>query len=809
MATPEVKNNYEATLDSYLSKLKEDKGGVLFIPVEAGADKKPISDLREKAKELGYDFRTADVSKPGYFGGQALPEDAKGLRVEDPTKLLQVIVQYKAGKMNLASYKSQGKLDQDILSSMVGAVDTFTTDTIQQDGQPVEEDADGGLQKGNYRIITRSETGRYINAIAFFTGKESKELEDDLDSAIKEAEEKYKDILPTWDKTGNIIDNVAGIEGIIKTKLFDSNKYTGERDIDSFKYEQARRNDKTLQILENRSAKKSIVLYLNNLEQIDETNAAALTHIIRSAPKSKIFIVGSYEVDSLGLEEELGNDNLREIKDEHKDKIQYMPLYSPEGFEKDLQDKFKDAPESAAQFLAIAAAAKSAANSEVLSKAAETFGIDGKTIINCIPYLIENKLLKDWKPANSKIAKKALEAYTEKQEFYKTVAEVIESVYGRKAKQFSPLLAELYESAKDEAKVIEWAKVAAKHFADTSNFESAIKKYQQVFGLLKDKAAQMETLERKLDVENVYGNSNLLEEDGEKVYNLAKEFGDKRLQAKALLAWCGALKDKYRNDAALPKLDEAITLLTELNQKNGLAEAHYHRAASFVNVGKHDEALKSIVLSEEFARETNNKKMLGNVLNMRALIYKSEKNYEEAEKTFIAAKEIFEEINDFQDVGKILNNLASLYVNTKNFKKAIEIGEEGSKKLSDVNYLLPVPALLQTLAAAYEELGDLTRAKEALARAGEHATRIGNTKIEAYAKYSQGVYSGGKEREKFFEETAEILQKHPLKSNEAAPLTKSVEEEVVKDVKRWLTFAGNLEHKEKIKAILEDLLKSN
>jgi hypothetical protein len=105
-------------------------------------------------------------------------------------------------------------------------------------------------------------------------------------------------------------------------------------------------------------------------------------------------------------------------------------------------------------------------------------------------------------------------------------------------------------------------------------------------------------------------------------------------------------------------------------------------------------------------------------------------------------------------------------------------------------------------------LGDLTRAKEALARASEYATRIGNTQIEVYAKYSQGVYSGGKEREKFFEEAAKILQKHPLESNKRVPLTKSVEEEVVKDVKRWKILAKKLGCEEEIKVILKDLSES-
>lgn len=809
MATPEAKKNYEVTLDSYLSSLGEkDRKATLFIPVEAGADKAPIDYLRKKAAALGYDFRPADVSKPGHFGEQALPEDAKDLRIESPPNILGGFINEASGLL-MAKYEHMGiesTLDSELYTSMTQAVTNFIKDTIKQlgrEGSAYNIFGDGDLK---FAVVARPHIAA---TIMYESSTEDNNIKEILYKITGDIESEKKQELVNWnnntDETHPLISYLNGkLQEITSDK-----KYSGERDIDSFKYEQARRNDKTLQILEKRAAGKPIVLYLNNLEQVDETNAAALAHIIRSAPKSKIFIVGSYEVDKLGLEEELGNDNLREIRDEHEDKIQYLALNSPEDFEKDLQNKFKDAPEFAAQFLAIAAAAKSAADSEVLSKAAEALGIDGKTIINCIPYLIENKLLKDLKPANSKIAKKALEAYEEKPEFYKAVAEAIESVYGSKAKQFSPLLAELYESAKDEAKVIEWAKVAAEHFADTSNFESAIKKYQQVFDLLKDKAAQLETLEKKLDVESAHGNSNLLEEDGEKAYNLAKELQDKRLQAKALLVWGTAIKDKYRNDTALPKLEEVVTLLTEIGQKDGLAEAYYHRAGSFVNIGKNSEATKELEQAECFARETNNKKMLGNVLNMRAIIQRSEKNYEEAEKTYVAAKKIFEEINDFADVGKILNNLANLHLNTKNFGKAIEIGEDGVRKLSDVNYLLPVPALLQTLGAAYEELGDSSKAKETFARANEYAARIGNTKIEIFSNFSQGLHSGKQERDKYFNEAVKISQKHPLKSNEQAPLTKSVEEEVTEDVKRWLAFAKNLGHEEKIKALIENLAKNN
>ncbi len=809
MATPEAKKDYESTLDSYLSSLGEkDRKATLFIPIEAGANKEPLAYLKKQAEALGYDFRTADVAKPGHFGEQILPEDAKHLRIERPSKILGGYISDTSGVL-MAKYERLGlesTLDSELHTGMTQAVVSFIKDTVQKLGR--EGSADNILGDGDlkFAVVARPHIAA---SIMYESPTEDNSIKEILYKITGDIESEKKQEIVEWDNT---VDETHPLINYLNGKLQEitsDKRYSGERDLDSFKYEQARRNDKTLQILEKRSAGKPIVLYLENLEQLDETNAAALEHIIRSAPKSKIFIVGSYEVDKLGLEEELGNDNLREIRDEHQDKIQYLPLYSPEGFEKDLQNKFKDAPESAAQFLAIAAAAKSAADSEVLSKAAETLGIDGKTIMNCMSYLIENKLLKDLKPANSKIAKKALESYKDQPEFYKTIAEAIEFVYKGRAKQFSPLLAELYESAKDEAKVIDWAKVAAEQFTDTSNFESAIRKYQQVLDLLKDKSAQLETLEKKLDVESAHGNSNLLEEDGEKAYNLAKELQDKRLQAKALLVWGKAIKDKYRNDSAFPKLDEAIILLTELNQKNGLAEAHYHRAGSFTHIGKNSEATRELEKAEYFARETNSKKMLGNVLNQRGLIYKSEKNYAEAEKTFLAAKETFEEIKDFADVGKILNNLASLHMNTKNFKKAIEIGEEGFRKLSEVNYLLPVPALLQTLGAAYEELGNSLKAKETFVRADEYATRIGNTKIAAFAKYSQGVYSGGKERGKFFEETAEILQKHPLKSNEAAPLTKSVEEEVTEDIKRWLAFAKNLNCEEKIKAIIEDLSKNN
>jgi len=663
----------QTTINNLLDNLKAGKGSTLLIPIEAGADKSIINYLKEKAKELGYDFKPASFAKPDYFGEQVLSAHIKDLQIEHPPKLLQVVLQYKSGKMGLANYP---QTDQEIFSSMIGATDSFLVDSFQQDGAIVEDDADSAINKGDYSIISRNKAGKYINAVAKITGDATEELETDLDSMLQKAEEKYQSILPEWGKTG-IVDNVAGMTDIIKTELFDSKKYSGEFDADRLTHEHESRAVKTWKILEEHANKNPVILFLENLEQLNEADASALLYMIRSTPDSKILIAGAYDVDP--FKEKSENSYLNNIEDALKDEnyVQKLILHSPKNFEEELQKHFKDISPYTLTILAFAAAAGNASDKRIIAEAAKFRGVKEYTEIKKILDITNGNisgLLENFKPANSKIARKAMEQATP--ELYKAVAQAIEEAKKGKLKYFSPLIAELYQKAEDKEKAIGWAGIAAEHAQQNKNTDQAIYFHRIIFeqGSAENKLNSLERIV-KIGWEGGKDRQQVLA-DAEELEKLALKTGARDKLYTAMLYGARVYAELKKTDEALKSIEQTDELSKKLGEEENF-DIEQVKGVVFLAKKEYENALAEFEKAFSIAVKKENEKEQFKALVGKANAFKNLKRYDEAKQIYEKQEILTKMWKDHHNTAIVLNNLAAAYWFLEKYNDADKCVNEG------------------------------------------------------------------------------------------------------------------------------------
>ena len=197
---------------------------------------------------------------------------------------------------HLSNTRREG-MDEEILSSMLTAVQDFVRDSFG-DGQ--DKPGDGGLGKleyGSKKIMLAHGRGAY--AAAVMSGEEHPRMRLDLAGALKALEEGMGDVLASWDGD---MDDVSGAADYLKPLM--ARRYPVKPSMESMNVEAERLKvvERMSEVLAERAGAGSVMV-VDDVHWADGTTLAALPYLMRNAASVKALICCTTEVSEKAGEE--------------------------------------------------------------------------------------------------------------------------------------------------------------------------------------------------------------------------------------------------------------------------------------------------------------------------------------------------------------------------------------------------------------------------------------------------------------------------------------------------------------------------
>ncbi|MEM2873969.1 MAG: tetratricopeptide repeat protein [Candidatus Nanoarchaeia archaeon] len=575
-----------------------DKPGSYFFAVESGADITQLKDLQEQASKFGYTVLKATAS-PEYifekaFKDAKLDNYAKELQITSPAKLQRVFVITPAGKLASKKDAEDFNLESDVFASMLTAVSDFVDDALIRSGLTTEE-PHKSLTKGNFTIEMFYNQNFTIAVI--YEGHDPR-IKDDIKRIHAKIDKDYGYLLREWD--GVVTEQIQSLEDVLKENLFDTKKYTGKHDIATLKQLCEQRRWHTLEAIENLARRKKVLLYLDNVGDLDSTTIEDLYHIARNA-KDKFTLVCTHYIDNIKDEPE--NKDLQNIIDKlKKEKLcETFEIKSQQSIYEILPSISENA-KKVLQFAALGATGSALLKASCLSTA---------DFANAYIELQGKRLLIDDRVATRKLATKIAEEITDKNLYGKT-AEAIESVHKENLVEFAGVLFSLYAKIDNKEAAAKWAKTAAEYALKKADLVNALKWYRTLaqFALGEEK---IESLKKAIELGFYQINDREgwtpVEEDIRNLENIAKQEGSIKDEAIAKL-FRGKVYIRRADPAkALEVLESAGVLLNKIGEQDLYADLLNAKANALVNEGRYDEAVNILKELVDLTRIIGNKKI--------------------------------------------------------------------------------------------------------------------------------------------------------------------------------------------------------
>lgn len=681
-----------------------EKPGSYFTAVEAGADTTQLKDLQEQASKLGYAVLKATAGAD-YIFEKALKDAkfdnyAKELQITQPAKLQRAFVITPAGKLASKKDAEGFHLEGDVFTSMLSAVGDFMEDALTQSGITSEEPYKS-LTKGNFTI--EMVYNQNFTTAAIYEGHDSR-VKDDLKKTHAEIDKCYGEVLRDWD--GAVTGEIESLENVLRENLFDTQKYTGEHDINTIKQLREQRRWKALDAIENLAKEKKILLYLDNLEDLDSATIQDLYHIARNA-KDKFMLVGVYHADNIN--DEPDNKDLQNIIDKLKEEklCETAEIKSSQS----VYDVLPHISENAKKVLQLAALG---ATGSALQKAS---GLNTADFVNAYIELQGKRLLVDDRVATRKLAGKVAEEITDEQT-YLAVANAIEAVNKDNIDKFAGVLSDLYSKTEEKDKAAKWAKTAAEFALKNADLIRGLEWYSKLVEVTTDNKEKGDSLEKVVELGFYQLSLSQQEADTDRLEKLALAGNDTKRQAVAKLMRGKTYVSGGRLDEALVELEKAGKLFSELGETGLHTDALYTRGVALNRQCHFDEARTCF---ETILATTNDKRKkikalssigYGHIRKGDLLGASSPEAIAECSKAvgyFEESLKLADTIDDLYLKTNTLSNLAAGYVGIGKFSKAKEYAEKAIELYKGVGNLLGVSNSLTTIGYLEGELGNLAQ----------------------------------------------------------------------------------------------------
>jgi hypothetical protein len=123
-----------------------------------------------------------------------------------PYTMEELYLVYDDGRLISSKHSREAKVDSDIMSSMLTAINDFVKDSFQTEGNL------GAIDYGENKIILERGDQTVLAAVVY--GEATRDLRSKMGSAVREIEEEYAENLESWDGD---IDKLSGTEDTLDT----------------------------------------------------------------------------------------------------------------------------------------------------------------------------------------------------------------------------------------------------------------------------------------------------------------------------------------------------------------------------------------------------------------------------------------------------------------------------------------------------------------------------------------------------------------------------------------------------------------
>ncbi len=282
-----------------------------------------------------------------------------------------------------------------------------------------------------------------------------------------------------------------------------------------------------------------------------------------------------------------------------------------------------------------------------------------------------------------------------------------------KGAQHSPKESSLVEEA---AQLIEVADSVRNSVPD-----SAMADYNKVIGLLqnsgKDKANIHLLAKSYVGIANIYsetGDYKLALKNDSIAMKFANQFGDKQMQAKALVMRGTTLYRLGEYDKALNCDEKAEKLAIEIKDFEIQAKISANRAMIYFYQGDNQKTIEGFTKALNIGKQINDKMLIaGNYLNL-AIVYNNLSKNDSVLVYYKLALELFKQLNDKNGELLCYQNIGSLYYDFSDFEKTIDYYERSVKLALEMNDKSNTAKGYHNLAEVYMHIGDVSKATDLL-----------------------------------------------------------------------------------------------
>ena len=703
-------------------------GGVLGIEQEIGAQD-GLALAKEVLEASGYKVyqASADKSSASIFE-KLFPEYANDFRIDKPPKIMAA--RYLKSGMVLADVEREDMgLDPDIFSGMLEAVGNFVHDSFGVVKGNMEDGS--GLKKLAYEdyIIQMSRSGE-DTLYAIVKGKESKELENDLDNLMALIKRDHSKFLDQW--KGSMGDpQISEIFMHIKNSLIDSRNYEGELTSDRLRMEQMKTKDMILKRIESisRSEEGNIVLLLDDAQDIRTLDLELLSLIART---TSVPIIIQYEIDM--IDSSISKDLDQFIQDMKIETKYHEITMKLEGVSIDdiVASKLKDIDEKTLEMLQYSAVADEF-NSMLLSS---IFSISAVDVWSIGKRLEDAGILKGVRFSNSRIKERALESIPVNEQRGVDI-----QVAGELAKNenSSPMVAELYlkhAEVKEEyrEKAVEFSSMAAEQFELATDIGSALGHYLTVIEISQDAELKMKTLEKVIDLEwvtssrweDLLTHADLLEE-------IARSENDIKRQGISCLGRAHVFHEQRNIESGEENLNAAEDLFKSIDDNDHLFSVYNSKGLLLINKKDYDAALN---IFEDLLESSHNDlgRYSRTMLNI-GLVYDHKKDYDRSEECYIKGLAMCNDAHGDIDhaVSIALSNLSLIYYKREDFEQSMKYAQESLEKSLEIGDVSTAARTLNTIGDIYLfklENKEMDKAQEAFEQALRYAQRASSYPAE-------------------------------------------------------------------------------
>lgn len=288
------RENEKKLLSECIEKAKKSEGCALIIEGEAGIGKSSLVEFLKREAErtkmtvcIG-ESTVADGSKP-YFPIQKALEtltDNTVFQSEEFVYFNEIFLISKIGLLisHVSRTHSEG-LDEDILGSMLTAVQDFVKDSFGDTGSGAEKGGLGKLEYQNTKIFI--EHGDLVYMAVVTSGEEHSDMKQEIRRTLSEIETNYFDTLSNWDGD---IDRLTGTVDILNKAV--NRKFSIRRSLENINLdtERIKVQNKVLDVIREKSGQEGLLLILEDLHWADDSTVHTIPYIARNITDSNIIL---------------------------------------------------------------------------------------------------------------------------------------------------------------------------------------------------------------------------------------------------------------------------------------------------------------------------------------------------------------------------------------------------------------------------------------------------------------------------------------------------------------------------------------